>query len=297
MTNNKKIAVVTLNYNKKDDCLSCLRSIYASDCSNISVVVVDNNSSDGSADAIASTYPNTPLIRNKQNVGVAKGRNMGWRYAKENFDSEILIFLDDDVEVAPEYFSNVVRVFQDRSDIGIITAKAYVDWNTKIFCSVGLSVNFYTGLIYDIGRGQKDEGHHDTPCYRDACGGFAIAIRRDLFESAGGFDESYSPYGWEDADLCLRARDMGYRTFYMPTAVVVHKGTKMGRDPKPAYERNKIKNYLLLLKRHTNIVQKLCCCIGVPLKGLYIIGEMVLTGHARVITAQCRGFFEGLRTR
>lgn len=294
MRKSEGVGVVVLNYNKKKDLLLCLKSIYASDYPNVCVVVVDNNSSDGSADAVAEEYPDTPLIRNPENTGVSMGRNVGWRYAKENFDFEYIIFLDDDSEVAADYFTKMVKAYQEHPEAGIVTGKAYIDWDTKAFCSVGISVNLYTGLIFDIGVGKKDEGQYDTASYREACGGFAYSARRELFDKLGAFDERYSPYGWEDVDFCLRAKEAGYKTYYTPDAVVVHKGTKAGRNPVPAYERNKIKNYLFLLKQHTNIVQKFCCCICIPLKGLYIIGEMILTGNAKVIFSQFRGFFEGL---
>lgn len=294
MSNKEGVGVVLLNYNKKKDLLLGLKSIYASDYPNIGVVVVDNNSSDGSADAVTEAYPDTPLIRNPENTGVSMGRNLGWRYAKENFEFEYIIFLDDDSEVAPDYFTKMVTAYQEHPEVGIVTGKAYINLDTKVFCSVGISVNLYTGLIYDIGAGKKDAGQYDIATYRDACGGFAYSVRRELFDRLGAFDERYSPYGWEDVDFCLRATTEGYKTYYIPDAVVVHKGTKAGRDPVPAYERNKIKNYLFLLKQHANIVQKLCCCVCIPLKGLYIIFKMLMTGHAKVIFSQFHGFFEGL---
>ena len=294
MSKSEGVAVVVLNYNKKADLLMSLKSIYASDYPNFSLVVVDNNSTDGSADAVAEAYPDTPLIRNQENTGVSMGRNLGWRYAKDNFDFEYIIFLDDDSEVAPDYFTMIVKAYREHPEVGVVAGKAYLDWEIKTFCSVGISVNLYTGLIYDIGVGKKDEGQYDKASYREACGGFAFSTRAELFDKLDAFDERYSPYGWEDVDFCLRAKKEGYKTYYIPDAVVVHKGTKAGRNPVPAYERNKIKNYLFLLKQHANSAQKFCCCICVPLKGLYILCQMIMTGNAAVITSQFSGFFEGL---
>jgi GT2 family glycosyltransferase len=297
MSNAEGVGVVVLNYNKKNDLLLALKSIYASDYPNISVVVVDNNSSDGSADAVAQNYPDTPLIRNPKNTGVSKGRNLGWRYANEHFDFKYVIFLDDDSEVAPDYFTKMVKAYQEHPDVGIVTGKAYIGWDTKVLCSVGMSVNLYTGLVYDIGAGRRDKGQYNTASYRAACSGFAYSVRRALFEQIGGFDENFSPYGWEDADFCLRARRAGYKTYYIPDAIVIHKGTKAARNPVAAYERSKIKNYFYLLRQHTTILQKCCCAICIPFKGLYIICEMILKGHSNVIFSQLRGFLEGLFNR
>lgn len=289
------VAAIVLNYNKKDDLLLALKSIYASDYPNLSVVVVDNNSTDGSADAVAEAYPDTPLIRNTVNSGVSKGRNTGWRYAKEHFDVEYVIFLDDDTEVDTDYFSKMVKAYQDHPEAGIVAGKSYINLQKKNFCSVGISVNLYTGIIHDIGAGDKDIGQYDTPRYLQACGGFAFSSRKSLFDKLDAFDERYSPYGWEDVDYCLRAQKEGFKTWYEPKAVVVHKGTKKGRAPIAHYEQNKIKNYLFLLKQHTNLVQKVSCSVGIAVKSFYIIIQMIKNGHSRVIYSQFLGFFQGLK--
>jgi glycosyltransferase involved in cell wall biosynthesis len=84
-----RIAIVVLNYNKKPDLLEALESIYASDYPDFKVVVVDNDSTDGSADAVEENFPQAHLIRNPENTGVSMGRNTGWRYADENYDSSM----------------------------------------------------------------------------------------------------------------------------------------------------------------------------------------------------------------
>ena len=222
MNKSEGVGVVVLNYNKKKDLLLGLKSIYASDYPKIRVVVVDNNSSDGSADAVAEAYPDTPLIRNPENTGVSMGRNLGWHYAKENFDFEYIIFLDDDSEVAPDYFTKMVKAYSEHPEVGIVTGKAYIDWDTKTLCSVGISVNLYTGLIFDIGAGKKDEGQYDTAGYREACGGFAYSVRRELFDKLDAFDERYSPYGWEDVDFVLELKRQGIKhiTLLMPLSFI-----------------------------------------------------------------------------
>lgn len=272
-----------------------LRSIYASDYKNLSVVVVDNKSTDGSANAVAKAYPETPLIRNTVNSGVSKGRNTGWQYAKENFDFEYVIFLDDDTEVSSDYFSRMVEAYQDHPEAGIVAGKSYISMQEKNFCSVGISVNLYTGIIYDIGAGDTDVGQYDAPRYLDACGGFAFSSRKSLFDKLDAFDERYSPYGWEDVDYCLRAKKAGFKVWYEPKAIVVHKGTKTGRAPIAHYEQNKIKNYLFLLKQHCNLVQKVTCSVGIAVKSLYIIFQMIKNGHSKVIYSQFLGFFQGLK--
>jgi GT2 family glycosyltransferase len=229
------VGVVVLSYNRKDDLLLALKSIYASDYRNISVVVVDNNSSDGSADAVAENYPDTPLIRNPENLGVSRGSNLGWRFANEHFDVKYITFIDDDAEVANDYFTKMVGVFREHPEVGLVLAKAYIAKDSDILCSVGMSINLYTGIIHDIGAGRRDKGKYNFPAYRDACPGFVFSVRNTLFHQLGGFDEHYSPYGWEDADFSIRARSVGDKAYYAPDMIVFHKGTKIGRGPNALY--------------------------------------------------------------
>ena len=289
------VVVVVLSYNRREDLLLALKSIYASDYRYISVVVVDNNSSDGSADAVARSYPDTALIRSPENLGVSRGRNLGWRYANEHFKFDYVIFIDDDSEVARDYFTQIVGAYRKHPEVGLVAAKSYVATDSNVLCSVGLSINLYTGLVHDIGAGRRDKGQYNRPAYRDACPGFAFSVRRALFDQLGGFDEHYSPYGWEDADFCLRAKSVGYKVYYAPDANVIHKGTRIGRGPNPVYERSKMKHYCYFLGQHTNFLQKCTCAVCVPLEGLYVIAKMISNGHSRIVFSQLRGFFEGLQ--
>ena len=288
------IAVVVLNYNKKQDLLEALQSIFESDYPNFNVIVVDNNSSDGSADAVADRFPQAHLIRNPENTGVSMGRNVGWRYADSNLDFEYVIFLDDDTVVTRDFLSKLVEAYRKHPEAGVLAGKAYTNIETNQLMSVGIRANLYTGLVYDLGVGELDHGQYDVPREVDAAGGFAFMVRAELFRRLDAFDERYSPYGWEDVDFSLRARKLGYTVRYVPDARLCHKGTKAGRKPKAGYERYKIKNYLFLLKQHANPLQKLFCLVAVPMKGIYIVFQMIFTGNANVISSQFRGFFEGL---
>lgn len=288
------IAVVVLNYNKKQDLLEALGSIYESDYPDFTVTVVDNDSSDGSADAVAEQFPQADLIRNPVNSGVSKGRNTGWRQAKARYDFDYVIFLDDDTVVTRDFLSQLVEAFEAHPEAGVLAGKAFTNMDAGQLMSVGIRANLYTGLVYDLGVGEVDHGQYDTPREVDAAGGFAFMVRAELFDRLDAFDERYSPYGWEDVDFSLRARKLGYTVRYVPAARLTHKGTKAGRKPKAGYERNKIKNYLYLLKQHANPLQKLCCLVAVPVKGVYVVLQMLVSGNANVITSQFRGFFEGM---
>ena len=292
---NAVIGVVVLNYNKRHDLLLALESISRSDYPGLVVVVVDNASKDGSADAAEARYPSFTVIRNPVNLGAAGGRNVGWKHLRGVGACDYVVFLDDDAEVTPSYFSRVADCFAAHPEAGIVAGKALTGVGSGVIMSAGIAVNLYTGHVGDIGVGEKDAGQYDEPRDVHACGGFALAVRAAVFEQLGGIDERFNPYGWEEVDFCLRAREAGYRIRYEPRAVLCHKGTRVGRPPKAEYERHKVRNYFSLLGRHTNLLQKITCTFFVPIRSARVAWHMIRTGNARIILAQARGFLDGLR--
>lgn len=288
------IGVVVLSYNKRDDLLRALESVTLSEYPDLRVVVVDNASSDGSADAVEERYPRVALIRNADNLGAAGGRNVGWKHLQNHGACDYLVFLDDDSEVAPSYFAAIASCFEAYPEAGVVGGKALTGVNSGVIMSAGIAVNLYTGFVGDIGVGEEDVGQYERRRELQACGGFALAVRAAVFEELNGIDEQFNPYGWEEVDFCLRARSAGYRVRYEPRAVLCHKGSKAGRPPKAEYERHKVRNYFRLLGRHTNPVQKITCVFFVPVKCARVAWQMLRTGNARIIVAQARGFLDGL---
>ena len=289
------IGVVVLNYNKRHDLLLALESISRSDYPGLVVVVVDNASKDGSADAAEARFPSVTVIRNPVNLGAASGRNVGWEHLLRHAACDYVVFLDDDAEVTPSYFSRVADCFAAHPEAGIVAGKALTGVGSGVIMSAGIAVNLYTGHVGDVGTGEKDAGQYDEPRDVQACGGFALAVRAAVFEQLGGIDERFNPYGWEEVDFCLRAREAGYRIRYEPSAVLCHKGTRVGRPPKAEYERHKVRNYFTLLGSHTNLLQKITCAFFVPIRSVRVAWLMIRTGNARIILAQARGFLDGLR--
>ena len=288
------IGVVVLSYNKRDSLLLALQSIRLGEYSVLTVVVVDNASSDGSADAAEARFPDFTVIRNTRNLGAAGGRNVGWKYLRDTTDCDYLVFLDDDAEVTPEYFSAIVRCFESHPEAGIVAGKALTGPASGVIMSAGIDVNLYTGTVGDVGTGELDIGQYEQAREVDACGGFALAVRGRVFDQLNGIDEQFNPYGWEEVDFCLRARAAGYTVRYEPRAVLCHKGTRAGRPPKAEYERHKVRNYFRLIGRHASVAQKLSCTVFVPIRCARVAWLMIRTGNPRIILAQARGFLEAL---
>jgi len=290
ISKNHLVAIVILSYNKKKDILECLDSIFNLDYNEFEVIVVDNGSSDGSVEEIKTKYPNVHLIESKINLGVAGGRNLGVKCANEILKYKFLLFLDDDIVIDKSALSEMISSFNSDGNIGIVTPKCYLTNMPRVIgYAGGMSVNLFIGKITDIGGGVIDVGQLDQSKFISSSAGLCL-LRKELFNKVGMFDEKFNPYGWEDVDFSLSARQKGFKIFYNHKAVVFHKGGKKGRGKAIAeYEFSKSKNYFYLIRKHANILQLLTLSIFLPVRALIIITKEILRGELKTISAQFRG--------
>ncbi|MDP4127676.1 MAG: glycosyltransferase family 2 protein [Bacillota bacterium] len=207
-------SIIIPTYKNLELTKKCLDAIKKNTQGDYEVIVVDDNSGDGTAEYLRA-QDNIKTIINTRNLGFAKNCNAG---ARES-GGAILIFLNNDTEVHAGWLEAIERVFAKESRAG----------------AVGVKLLFPNGLIQHAGvviSPDKTPRH----IYYEASAGITavnkerefqavtaacIAIRRDVFIEAGGFDEEYRN-GLEDVDLCLKIGKLGYKIIYTPQAVVTH---------------------------------------------------------------------------
>jgi GT2 family glycosyltransferase len=268
------LAALVLSFNKREHTLRCLESIGRQTYPVHHVIVVDNGSADGTADAIARHFPRIHLLRSEANLGAAGGRNYGIRWANEHVPYTWLLFLDDDTVADARMAQELMAEMRRHPDAGMVTPKGYRGGTSHVIASAGgMRVRLGLGSIRDIGAGQPDVGQFAEPGTVDACVGFAVLARREALARAGNFDESYNPYGWEEVDLSLRIRQAGYTIRYAPLATCWHAGGTPGRGYRVfAYERGKVVNYLRLMTRHAGIRDWLSFLALLPFRALGLLG-------------------------
>ncbi|MGH7801123.1 MAG: glycosyltransferase family 2 protein [Thermodesulfobacteriota bacterium] len=297
--NSELVVIIILNLNKKEDTLKCLESVFKLDYFPYEVVVVDNGSIDGSVEVISDAFPEVHLIRSANNLGVSGGRNLGIDYANNNFQYKYLFFLDNDTLVEKGSLSELINAIRMDMDTGVVAPKSYRMTSSQVIASAGgIGINLYSGSIYDIGSGEFDKGQYDQPKFITSFAGSAFLVSRDVLTEIGWFDEIFNPYGWEDVDFSLRAREKGFKILYVPKALVYHKGGKVGRgEAIPEYERYKVRNFFYLMKRHTSLLQWICFVCFIPLKAIFVIIEGVCNGNYKVVSAQLRGVLDLVRNK
>lgn len=225
-----ELTVVVVSYNTKELTLKALETLYANTHRTaMRVVLLDNDSHDGSADAVAEAFPQVELIRNPDNIGFARANNQ----VAEASETEWLLLLNPDTETYPNAIDNLLdfakahpkagitggrTVFPDGSLNAASCWQKMTPWS--LFCMAsGLSYLFpNTTLFNPEGMGSWKR---DSVRQVDIVVGCFLMIPTALWKQLGGFNTKYWMYG-EEADLCLRAARLGYKPMITPDAQIMH---------------------------------------------------------------------------
>lgn len=215
MSTNKSLSVVIPNWNGKDVILDCLKSVYAQDLKPSEVIVVDNGSSDGSAELIRQNFPDVQIIGMKKNIGFAGGVNVGIKAAR----SKYVFLLNNDAICDHKCFKNVIST-ATKKDAQIVQALILNRDGKKIDSSGDVYSTW--GLPFPE---QRDQAANNAPkqdrLIFSACAG-ACLYKKSLFEKIGYFDEMFFAY-YEDVDLSMRAQLKGIKIWLSASAKVFHR--------------------------------------------------------------------------
>ncbi|UCH83588.1 MAG: glycosyltransferase family 2 protein [Candidatus Latescibacterota bacterium] len=217
-----RVTVVVLTWNGKRLTLECLESLAKLTYDNIDIVVVDNASTDGTADAISDVYGDrVTVIVNDANLGFAGGNNVGIQHAL-SAGAEYILLLNNDTLVDPGMAGALADALSGSADIGIVGPKIYYASPPDQIWYAGGRINLARGTARHIGIRETDTGQYDTVKDVDYVTGCALMARREVIERIGFLDTAFEAY-YEDADFCMRARQAGYRIIYVPAGRVWHR--------------------------------------------------------------------------
>jgi GT2 family glycosyltransferase len=225
-----EVSIIVVSYQTRDLTQACLSSILE-ETKQVSyeIIVVDNDSDDGSADMIESTFPTVDLVRSDVNHGFARANNV----AAERASGSYLLLLNPDTVVLDHAIDRLLAFAGKHPAAGIWGGRTvYADgslnpsscWGRQtgwsILCrAVGVAAILKSSRIFN----PESYGNWKRDSIRevDIVTGCFFLIRRDLWHQLNGFDESFLMYG-EEADLCLRARRLGARPMITPDATIIH---------------------------------------------------------------------------
>jgi GT2 family glycosyltransferase len=229
-----KVAIIIVNWNGKKDTLECLQSLQKISTfgNEVMIVVVDNNSKDGSQKEIHTAYPEVTILNQTKNLGFTGANNVGMRHAI-NSGSDFIWLLNNDTVVG----KNVLKIIEGFSGghIGVAGSKILFssghEYHKDRYAAKDLGkVLWYAGGIIDWknmfashrGVDEVDVGQYDTCTETDFVTGCSMMIVADVVKKVGYFDDRFFAY-LEDLDYCLRVKQAGYRILYNPESVLWHK--------------------------------------------------------------------------
>jgi len=218
-----RAAIVVVNYNGGALVEDAVRSALAQDVragaeAAFPVVVVDNVSSDGSADRLDAAFGDRiTLIRSHENTGYAGGNNLAFARFPQ---AEAFALLNPDAIAAPGWLAALLSSAGRHPDWGAIASHIDNAAAPGVLDNVGHRMAL-DGTVRGRGRGEADHGQYGGERALMIASGCALLLRGDAVRAAGGFDDSFFCY-CDDVELCLRLNLLGYQTWYAPDARVAH---------------------------------------------------------------------------
>lgn len=214
------VSVIVVNWNGAAFLSDCLESLERQTWKNREFILVDNGSTDGSRETArswAERLPEAEAILLPDNTGFCGGNNIGFSKAR----GEWIALLNSDAVADPQWIEELMRYADESKQIGMLASKILLQTPPGTIDKVGHLI-YWDGQNRGRGTMERDFGQYDRAeevLWPDAC---AASYHRRVFEETGGFDEMFFAFG-DDADLGCRARLLGWKAWYVPSAVVHHR--------------------------------------------------------------------------
>jgi N-acetylglucosaminyl-diphospho-decaprenol L-rhamnosyltransferase len=248
-----KLDIAIVAFNCCDLVARCLASLRANAPEEpVSVVVVDNASSDGTADLVRRAFPEVDLVEAGANVGFARATNLAIRRGSAPY----VLALNPDTEVHAGTLDRLLELMDDRPEVAVVGCRLVLEDGTFDHAARRSFPTLLGALGHFSGLGRSDSAPAALAQYRapgveagpvDAVNGAFMLMRRAALDQVGLFDEDYWMY-FEDLDLSRRLQAAGWVTWYEPSVSATHvKGGSSGRDRRPrlnvAFHRSMLRFY------------------------------------------------------
>lgn len=268
------VSIITLNYKKPKLTLSCMNSLYGQFKKEflddlMELIIVDNASGDDSVNLLKEeinrkVYKNVKILENSVNKGFGGGCNTGSAIAK----GEYLLFLNNDTEVKDRGIFEMSKYLDSHKEIAVLGGQLR-NKDGSVQASVGSFYTLLKATMLLLGMqkyGLLDKSPKEITRVDWVKGGLFM-IRKEIFETLSGFDENIFMYT-EDMELCYRAKQMGFNTYFYPKVLVLHK--EFGSTNRTFAIVNIYKNLLYFYKKHRSYIEY------VFLKSILILKAVVL---------------------
>jgi hypothetical protein len=246
-----RVSIIIVSWNALGLLKRCLPSVVATEFDGFEIILADNASTDGSADWVRETYPDVRIVRHPENWGFARGNNEAVPHAR----GELIVLLNNDVEVPPDWLTPIVARFDAAPDLGAAQPKLHQFDNRTHFEYSGAAGGFMDRWGYPFARGrlfdtlEEDSGQYDDDAEIFWASGTCLAVRTTLWKDLGGLEEAFFMH-MEEIDLCWRIRRSGFRIECVTASTVYHIGGGSLEAGNPRKTYLNFRNNLLMLYRN-----------------------------------------------
>jgi len=284
-----ELAIIILNWNAAADTTRCVRTVASWEVLRPTIWVVDNHSTDGSAETISRECPDVHLIRNPANLGFSGGNNRGIAQALSAGDAPILL-LNNDAFIEEQDIIRLVDTLQADERLGLIGPLIFdADLKDRLLSAGGRDIGRYVNT-------HIREVTTDAPVRQvDYVPGTVILIRAEVFRTIGLFDEDYF-FSGEVADLCERARQHGYASAIDTRARAFHSLNRSSDLRETLHAYYVFRNRLLFIRKFRH-AQRVPLCSFWVLYGLGVSLKAQLQGQSAKARAVRLGLLDGLHGR
>lgn len=287
-----KVSIIILNWNGKKDTVECLESLKEITYPNYDILLVDNGSTDGSVEYFREKYYEMEIIENKENLGFAEGNNVAIRKTVER-EPDYILLLNNDTIVDPNFLTELVRVLEADSNIGIVGPTVYYYYERDHIQSAGVKICWNKGETIHLMN--KNEIKHSKIRDVDSIMGCSLLAKCEIFKKIGYFNKDYFAY-WEETDWCVRAKKIGYRIVHVPSSKIWHKGGATTKKTSGFYEYHMTRNMFWFMRKHASRKQQINFFIyffGFQFWKL-IAGYVIYHEKANIYISFFKGILDGL---
>jgi GT2 family glycosyltransferase len=293
-----EFAVVIVSFNSREWLASCISSIYThAGGADVDVVVVDNDSSDGSAELVEELFPQVRVLR-CENGGFAHGNNRGLL----TVDAPFVLLLNPDAEIVQGEFHQLLEWMTDRPEVGLVGCRQ-IGFDGSLYPTIRRFPSLPRLLLDAMGaermplnaswRGERqlDPRYYEREVSCDWVTGSFMLIRREAFLTAGIMDERFFLYG-EEVDLCHRIKRAGWEILHVPTMTIRHPWDREGFDARlEAQQAFARRQYMEKYFSRSRLA------LGLFALGLgYAVRSVVARGNSETSRERRRSSREALRT-
>ncbi len=252
VNNSPLVYLLILNYRGYEDTCECIESLLCIEYNNYRLLVIDNNSEDGSYEKLQQRYPDIEHIQTGKNLGYAGGNNVGIMYALEK-EAQYIAILNNDIRVESNFLNIMIHEMEENRKIAI-SGPTVCEWNSDVVQSAGAMVNLYTAESKLLNSGKNYSEINSKKIICDYVSGACIIVRASLLNVIGKIPEIYFLF-YEETEWCIQTARKGYEICCIPSARIWHKESSSVNKISDLKQYYMDRNRVVFEKRNAGMLQ------------------------------------------